>query len=190
MGRNSKPNWVVRRVGHSGQTRRSATTFFALFSQNTAGDSQSVTTLNLPAFSNHTMLSNEEGSPKRLLRILYADDMRELREVARIALSRDGHLIECVGDGQQALDRVTADPNAYDLVITDHHMPHLNGIELVTRLRALPFHGKVLIFCSELSPAVNETYQKLKVDRILYKPVFPSELRQVLADLFAPLQCS
>jgi CheY-like chemotaxis protein len=170
------------------------TAFFAEISQNTVGRTESVifakpALISEPEFA-FPMLPNEEGSPKRPLRILYADDMRELREVARIALSRDGHLIECVGDGQQALDRVTADPSAYDLVITDHHMPHLNGIELVTRLRALPFNGKVLIFCSELSPAVNETYQKLKVDRILYKPVFPSELRQVLADLFAPLQCS
>lgn len=135
------------------------------------------------------MLQHEPSTPKKLLRILYADDMRELREVARIALSREGHLIECVGDGQQALDRVTADPTAYDLVITDHHMPHVNGIELVTRLRGLPYHGKILIFCSELSPVVSETYHRLNVDRILYKPVFPSELRQVLADLFAAAPC-
>lgn len=136
------------------------------------------------------MLQNEESSPKKLLRILYADDMRELREVARIALSREGHLIECVGDGQQALERVTANADAYDLVITDHHMPHVNGIQLVTRIRELPYRGKILIFCSELSPMVSETYHKLKVDRILYKPVFPSELRQVLADLFNPVAAS
>jgi CheY-like chemotaxis protein len=133
---------------------------------------------------------NEDSHPKKMIRILYADDMRELREVARIALTREGHLIECVADGQQALDRVAATPAAYDLVITDHHMPHLNGIGLVTHLRTLPYSGKILIFCSELSPAVTETYNTLKVDRILYKPVFPSELRQVLADLFTPTACA
>lgn len=136
------------------------------------------------------MLPNEADRPKKMLRILYADDMRELREVARIAMTREGHLIECVGDGQQALDRITDNPNAYDLVITDHHMPHVNGIELVTRLRTLPYTGKVLIFCSELSPTVSDTYHRLKVDRILYKPVFPSELRQVMADLFTPSTCA
>ena len=135
------------------------------------------------------MLSDEADSPRKPLRILYADDMRELREVARIALSREGHLIECVGDGQQAIDLLSADIAGYDLVITDHHMPHVNGIELVTRLRELNYPGKILIFCSELSAAVTETYHKLKVDRILYKPVFPSELRQVLADLFQPANC-
>jgi CheY-like chemotaxis protein len=129
---------------------------------------------------------DDSSSPKRSLRILYADDMRELREIARISLCRDGHQIECVGDGQQAVERIIADPDAYDLVITDHHMPLVNGLELVTRLRELPFHGKVLVFCSELTPRVMETYHELKVDRILYKPVFPSDLRQVLADLFQP----
>ncbi len=136
------------------------------------------------------MLQTETESPKKLLRILYADDMRELREVARIALTREGHLIECVGDGRQALDRLAADPSAFDLVITDHHMPHVNGIELVARLRELRFQGKILIFCSELSQATSEYYQQLKVDRILYKPVFPSELRQVLAELFQPEVCA
>ena len=121
-----------------------------------------------------TTARSEIGPPKKSIRILYADDMRELRDVARIALTREGHRIECVGDGRQALDRVTAAVAAYDLVITDHHMPHLNGLELVAELRRLPFAGKILIFCSELSPAVNEAYRQLGVDRILYKPIFPS----------------
>lgn len=136
------------------------------------------------------MLPHEVYSNRRSLRILYADDMRELREVARISLTREGHQVACVGDGQEALDLVTADPNAYDIVITDHQMPRLNGIELVTRLRELPYTGKVLIFCSELGPAVNAAYQRLRVDRILYKPVFPSELRQVLAELHPATACS
>jgi CheY-like chemotaxis protein len=133
------------------------------------------------------MLHDESTHPKKLLRILYADDMRELREIARIALSREGHLIECVCDGQEALDRITADPHAYDLLISDHHMPNLDGLELVTKVRTLPFEGKILIFSSELSPAVSDAYNELKVDRILFKPVFPSELRAILSDMFATM---
>ncbi|HVU26025.1 MAG TPA: response regulator [Opitutus sp.] len=41
----------------------------------------------------------ESESFQRPLRILYADDMLELREVVRLALSRGGHQIECVADG-------------------------------------------------------------------------------------------
>jgi two-component system, chemotaxis family, chemotaxis protein CheY len=123
------------------------------------------------------------ASAKRFLRILYADDLCELRDIARVSLSRDGHGIECVEDGQIALNRVTSDPS-FDLVITDHHMPNMTGLALVNALRNMNFPGKIVVFSSELSPAVAAEYARLKVDRILFKPVFPSVLRLVLAELF------
>ncbi len=129
---------------------------------------------------------NEPARRGRVLRILYAEDLRDLREVARIALTRDGHSIECVADGVLALERIKAAPNSLDLMITDHHMPKMNGLELVTALGAEPFAGKIIVFSSELSPAIGAAYLQLGVDRILPKPIFPSELRQVLAEVFPP----
>lgn len=123
------------------------------------------------------------SASKRFLRILYADDVRELRDVARISFSRDGHGIECVADGLLAINRVMADPN-FDLVITDHHMPNMNGIEVVTRLRELSFPGKVMVFSSDLGSLAASEYERLKVDRIIYKPVYPSALRGIIAELF------
>lgn len=120
---------------------------------------------------------------KRVLRILYADDVRELREMTRISFGRAGHDVECVEDGQIALARLAAGP-ARDLLITDHCMPTMDGLELVTRLREQDFRGKILVFCSELSSEVAAAYRALGVDRIIYKPVFPSELRQILTELF------
>lgn len=111
--------------------------------------------------------------------------MPELREVARISLARDGHVVDCVEDGVLALEKVLSEPTAYDLVMTDHHMPNMNGLDLVMQLRARAFPGKIMIFSSELNPDVASAYQRLNVDRILYKPVFPSTLRQVLVDLYA-----
>lgn len=123
------------------------------------------------------------ASPQKQLRVLYADDVRELREIVRITLTREGHYIECVADGQLALQRVMTEL-AFDLVITDHHMPNLSGLELVGRLRALSFRGKILVFSSELNPAVADDYRQLGVDRILDKPIFPAALRKVIVELF------
>jgi two-component system, chemotaxis family, chemotaxis protein CheY len=128
--------------------------------------------------------------PQKILRILYAEDMPELREVARISISRDGHSVECAADGAQAFERITADPRPFDLLITDHHMPNLNGLELVMQLRVFGFPGKILVFSSELSREIHASYQRLNVDRILYKPVFPSTLRQVLGDLYPSAMAS
>ena len=121
--------------------------------------------------------------PRKTFRILYADDMRELRDLAVITLGRDGHAVECVKDGQAALARLAAEPDLFDLLITDHHMPNMNGLELIQQVRTLPYKGKIIVFCSELSQDVNQAYCVLKVDEILYKPILPSELRSVLARL-------
>lgn len=124
-----------------------------------------------------------DGPTGKVLRLLYADDVPELRNLLQMLFQRDGHQIECHPDGRSALSRMTQNSDL-DLVITDHHMPRMDGLELVERLRALPFLGKIMIFSSELSPAITEKYQRLGVDRILYKPVYPSALRQVLAEMF------
>lgn len=120
---------------------------------------------------------------KRSLRILYAEDVRELREVARISLSREGHQIECAVDGLAALQRLQSGLNDFDVLITDHHMPNMNGLELVRRVRDTEFTGKVLVFSSELSEKIAQSYRDLHVDRVIPKPIFPSELRKILAEI-------
>ena len=122
-------------------------------------------------------------APKKSLRVLYADDMRELRQLLEVVLGRDGHKVESVPDGNLALELLKSNPAAYDVVITDHHMPTVSGLELVARLRAMNFKGRIIVFSSELSEEVDATYRQHKVDFILPKPVFPSELRALFATL-------
>jgi len=114
--------------------------------------------------------------------VLYVDDMRELREVARLALTRSGHQVDCAPDGREALEIVRANPDAFDIVITDHHMAVMNGIELVMKLRELNFQGKTVVVSSELNLDVEADYRRLGVERILYKPVELSELRSLVAE--------
>ncbi|MCX6954637.1 MAG: response regulator [Verrucomicrobia bacterium] len=137
------------------------------------------------ALSSMPPSARKDSAPKaRPLRILYAEDMRDLREIARMSLTREGHTIECVADGSLALEKLTAAPHSVDLLLTDHHMPVMNGLALVTALRATPFSGKIIVFSSELNAAVGNQYRKFSVSYILQKPVFPSDLRRVIADLF------
>ncbi|MBA4137515.1 MAG: hypothetical protein C0518_09390 [Opitutus sp.] len=119
------------------------------------------------------------------LRVLYADDMKELRDLLTIVLSRDGHRVETVPDGSVAWERLRSDPHCCDLLITDHHMPKMNGLELVQQVRTSPFAGKVMVFSSELSPTVHAAYRDLAVDQVMLKPVFPHTLRGALRELFA-----
>lgn len=131
----------------------------------------------------YTQVFNPPAIPP--LRILYADDVLELRKFMTAMLTREGHLVETVADGAEALEWIERAPNAFDLLITDHHMPRLNGLELVRAVRHLPFAGKIIVFSSELSELVHERYRRLNVDLILPKPIFPVTFRQLLNQLYA-----
>jgi two-component system chemotaxis response regulator CheY len=148
----------------------------------------------MPAFPRMADFPHPEeggGSSRKLpLTILYAEDMPELRDVARVSLSRDGHTVDVAEDGVVALEKVTAAPGRFHVVITDHHMPRMNGVDLVRQLRAMAYPGKIVIFSSELSRDVNNAYRAMNVDRILYKPIFPAELRRVLEELHAPAEAA
>jgi CheY-like chemotaxis protein len=108
--------------------------------------------------------------------------MRELREVAYIALSRAGHAVECVADGADAFDRITGEPGAFDVVISDHHMAGMNGLELVMKLREIRWPGKIAIVSSELNEEVAGEYRRLGVERMLYKPVQLEDLRALVSE--------
>jgi CheY-like chemotaxis protein len=126
--------------------------------------------------------TEKSASAKKTRRVLYVDDMRELREVARLALSRAGHHVECVADGKDAFELLSAHPEAYDIVITDHHMAGMNGLELVMRLREIKYPGRIAVVSSEMGADIAEEYRRLAVNRIHYKPVELAELRALVIE--------
>ena len=128
-------------------------------------------------------LPSEHHPPKTPLRILCAEDHPQIREILGYMLSRGGYAFDCVSDGQQALDRVTASPASFDLVITDHHMPHLDGLTLVERLRQTTFAGKILVFSFALTRQHRILYEQLGVDGIFSKDTGATKLLDTLAEL-------
>ena len=103
--------------------------------------------------------------------------------VVRMSLGRDGHVVESFADGASALALIQEDPAAFDLFISDHHMPKMNGLEVVRELRRIDFRGKIFIFSSEIDEDVNDIYLQLKVDMVLPKPIILPELRQLLEEM-------
>ena len=63
------------------------------------------------------------------VRILVADDERELRDLLVSFLKGEGYEAEGFADGETALAALRA--TAYDLVLTDLRMPNLDGVELL-----------------------------------------------------------
>ena len=66
-------------------------------------------------------------------RIVVVDDDPTVADVVGRYLVRDGHHVECVRDGQEALRRVAEEPP--DLVVLDLMLPGIDGLEVCRRLR-------------------------------------------------------
>lgn len=68
-----------------------------------------------------------------MLKILIAEDDRELRRLFAHVLIKNGYTVKEVGDGKEALDAVDAE--YFDLIISDIMMPRMDGYTLVHELR-------------------------------------------------------
>jgi signal transduction histidine kinase/DNA-binding response OmpR family regulator/HPt (histidine-containing phosphotransfer) domain-containing protein len=73
---------------------------------------------------------------ERGLRVLLAEDGAVNRQVAVDLLTRRGHRVDTVENGQEALDAV--ERGGYDLVLMDVHMPVMDGLAATVAIRALP----------------------------------------------------
>ncbi len=66
-------------------------------------------------------------------RILLVDDNKLGLAARKSVLEELGHRITTAAEGREALASFAREP--FDLVITDYKMPHLNGIELIRKIR-------------------------------------------------------
>ena len=70
----------------------------------------------------------------RIRKVLIVDDDAALRELIARHMRRKGLIAITAGDGEAALAHYEMGSPAFDVVITDVHMPRMSGIELTTRL--------------------------------------------------------
>ena len=63
-------------------------------------------------------------------RVLIADDEESMRTLVARAVAMDGHDIVTAEDGAEALEILSQQPGAFDLLLTDIKMPIMDGIAL------------------------------------------------------------
>ncbi len=111
-----------------------------------------------------------------MTRILAVDDSPSMREMIRIALSEAGFAVTEVADGQLALD--IARKSNFDLVLSDVHMPNMDGISLIRALRSEPAyrHTPILMLTTESSPERKREGKQAGATGWIVKPFDPKQL--------------
>jgi two-component system sensor histidine kinase and response regulator WspE len=86
------------------------------------------------ALGHPSSTGGEAGSESTAPHILVVDDSHTVREMERRLLVRAGYQVTTAQNGQEAWNLLRL--NDYDLLVSDIDMPQMNGIELVTKVRA------------------------------------------------------
>ena len=82
-------------------------------------------------------LTMAEPSHERAGHILLVEDDTVNAIIARKALTNSGHTVTHVTDGQQAIEAFALFPKRYDVILMDHHMPILDGVQATIKLHEL-----------------------------------------------------
>jgi|GEM_PF-1505098 len=125
--------------------------------------------MSLPISS--TMGVSPSNFPSRDCRVLVVDDNAVNRKVAVGFLETLGIGAEEAASGEEALK--AASSRAFDLVLMDHVMPGMDGLETAARLRKLPGYGKVPIIAltANSGDSFRETYRTAGFEDMLSKPM-------------------
>jgi len=115
-----------------------------------------------------------------MTRILVVDDDRATRHVLTSVLEQAGFEVSGAKDGVDALAKLAR--RRFDLMLLDVWMPRMNGLDLLTRLRARKRRPRVIVMTSDDTPETVLKAVKEQAMRYVHKPVAPEALVETVRD--------
>ena len=128
------------------------------------------------------------GSGRDADRVLVVDDDAEIREALLGVLRDRGFQVEAARDGIQALARLRQRP--YDAVLSDLHMPRLDGADLLRELKRVAGAPPVVIHTGPVDPDLERVLRRAGAFRVLRKGAPLEELIRCLEEACAHRQAA
>ena len=122
--------------------------------------------------------------------LLLADDSVTIQRVIELTFADEDIRVVAVGDGQQAIDRLKADPP--DIVLADTGMPERDGYDVATFVKEDPAlaHIPVVLLTGAFEPVDEDRARRVGCDAVLVKPFEPQvvikRVRELLGQTAAP----
>ncbi len=127
----------------------------------------------------------EDLSLKDIKSILVVDDNANNRRILKHMLELKKIEVDDVESGPQALLKIQSGKK-YDVIIMDYHMPHMDGIATIRKIKSITHSKKqpiIMLYGSSDDDRLQEACEELGVESRLVKPIKMREMYQVLAQL-------
>jgi two-component system sensor histidine kinase/response regulator len=127
------------------------------------------------------MSDNSNNVTNSALSILVVDDDALNQRMMHLLLKRDGHLVECVSNGLEALEAVKT--QSFDMVLMDLQMPVMDGVEASRRIREWEGEGGhtfIVALTASYLPEKGRELFEAGIDNYMSKPFDVDHLRHIL----------
>ena len=113
--------------------------------------------------------------------VLIVDDSESIREVVSFTLQSEGYDVLVGVDGEDALKFL--DGRHIDIVITDLHMPNIDGLELIRRIRKIDSykHMPILFLTTESQAEKKMEAKEAGATGWIIKPFVPAKLLSAIS---------
>ncbi len=115
--------------------------------------------------------------------VLLAEDGQDNQRLIRHLLVRAGYEIEIAQNGREAVDRYSADPGRYDVILMDMQMPVLDGYSATRCLREMGHRVPIIALTAHALDGARDHCIEAGCDEYLTKPIDRERLYSVLAEL-------
>ena len=118
-------------------------------------------------------------------RVLIADDEASMRALVARAIAMDGHETVTAQDGAEALEILTREDGAFDLLLTDIQMPIMDGIALALSA-ARDFPGLTILLMTGFADQRERASNLNAIAHdVITKPFSIADIRTAVADALA-----
>jgi PAS domain S-box-containing protein len=139
--------------------------------------------LYFPAVESRSETRPQEVAPAprgRGERILVVDDEEPLARLGKKILDQLGYAAEIATSAGDALALLRRDPTGFDLVVTDHSMPRMTGIDLARQLSLLRPGLPIILTSGHEARIAPEEVARLGVRAVLVKPTTREALAETI----------
>ena len=112
--------------------------------------------------------------------VLVVDDTEDNQILMRMLLEKTGLTVTIAGNGQEALDIINVDQDAFDLVFMDIQMPVMDGYTAVDELRKRGYKKPIVTVTADVMQSNQDNCSACGCDEFLAKPVDHNRLLAIL----------
>ncbi len=124
--------------------------------------------VNAHEFSEQVLLLLQGAQPQPFLRVLIVEDEIVQARLLEVAFQAHGYQADSVQTGQEAEEKFKAED--YEVVLLDHHLPDIPGIELLTTLQPLRPDTVFLAMTGDKRPELALDWMKRGASAFVNKP--------------------